>query len=37
MMVSFFRSCVHIIFLRLGRRIVIRFVSGDRVMISDRL
>ena len=36
MMVSFFRSCEHIFF-RLGRRIVITIVSGDRIMISDRL
>ena len=36
MMVFFFRGCEHILFW-IGRRDVITIVSGDRIMISDRL
>ena len=37
MMVFFFRGCEHILFFWFARRDVITIVSGDRIMISDRL
>ena len=37
MMVFLFRECEHNLFFWFGRRDVITIVSGDRVMISDRL
>ena len=37
MMVFFFRGCEHIHFFWFGRRGVVTIVSGDRIMISDRL
>ena len=37
MVVFFFIGCEHILFFWFGRRDVITIVSGDRIMISDRL
>ena len=37
MMVFLFRGCEYILFFGFGRRNVITIVSGDRIMISDRL
>ena len=36
-MVFFFRGCEHILFFGFGRKDVITIVSGDRIVVSDRL